>query len=208
MQFKPAVVAIFIAASLAAAAPPVPNAKLVSGAVGPAATFGKGAAYIDDDGFTTVFYQAADGSVRELKGQGPPLTNTTYDEEILLAPTQVRKNTPMAALITNNDQVRARSFQLYPLFLERWLTISTRYRLQYHLYYINTENRLCELDYNGDIWAEGSLDGEDIVPKLNSNYIYGIEGTGDVSSRVGYQCQNGRLCEVYYVDGGWTQREF
>lgn len=81
-----------------------------------------------------VFYQAGDGSVRELNGNGPPIASDTYVESALIAPNNVRKNTPMGILRLgpDNDPVRARSFQPFTLFLEHWLIISTRYQRNFN----------------------------------------------------------------------------
>jgi hypothetical protein len=48
--------------------------------------------------FTRVYYQAADGSIHERKGQGPAVTSKNYTDQMLIPPGIARVNTPLAAV--------------------------------------------------------------------------------------------------------------
>lgn len=116
MQFKPAIVAAFVAVGLAAAAPPpTSNGKSpTSDVISFALSAGKGAAISLSNGDTVVYYQAIDGSIRELTGNGPPSTPQTYTEIVRLESSQVRRNTAIATVRDNGlgGLVRARPFSL------------------------------------------------------------------------------------------------
>lgn len=118
MQFKPAVLAAFIACGLAtaAAAPSTTSAvnDLTPNIVSFTVSFGKGAAFVTLGGETFVYYQARDNSVRELTGSGPPDSDRSYREVIRIPGNEVRRNSPIAATIYRDDisEVRTRSFHL------------------------------------------------------------------------------------------------
>lgn len=113
MQFKPAVVAAFVAVGLTIAAPPDADVKVGSSdTIRSAISAGKGASVVFPGGNTYVFYQATDNSIRQLTGTGPPLAMDSYREDVRSPSNTVRKNTPMAAVILDKTNVSTQSSRM------------------------------------------------------------------------------------------------
>ena len=101
MQLSHSTVAILVAAAIRIQAIPQ-NTQTLSTNQGPTIITGDkigAATFIDGYSSTLVVYQAADTSVRVLRGYDPPLNTYTYSNSLLLAANVARNDTPLAITV-------------------------------------------------------------------------------------------------------------
>ena len=104
MQISHSTVAILAAAVISTHAIPQ-NTQTLSTNQGPTIITGDkmgAAAFIDGYSSTLVVYQAADTSVRALRGYDPPLNTFSYSNSLLLAANVARNDTPLAITIEHD----------------------------------------------------------------------------------------------------------
>ncbi|MCJ1461605.1 hypothetical protein MMC07_000202 [Pseudocyphellaria aurata] len=139
-----------------------------------------GAAVVTPNGFTRIFYLAADNSIHELRGAGVPKPGLNYLDSLRVPASKVRTDSPLAAIELSRDAEDIR------------------------LYYIGPDNYLKEFAIPALV--DGDLNGAKFAVKAGSRYIYAMSVIGSYVPRIGYQCPDGNLCEANW-DGGWHTQE-